>query len=77
MTDKEFNSFRHQKLLKITGKLWLLLVKNATELPDDARIRGARYDAFHDMLEFVVESDEFPEVEEGVELKPLFGEGLP
>lgn len=56
---------RRQKQFLITGeKLWEILGVTG---PDDARIRGARYDTFGDVVTFVVESDGFPEVEEGAE----------
>uniref|UniRef100_A0A6M3X4B4 Uncharacterized protein n=1 Tax=viral metagenome TaxID=1070528 RepID=A0A6M3X4B4_9ZZZZ len=60
---------RRQKQFLITGEklLSLHLKKEGLNIPDDARIRGVRYNPFRDLIEFVVESDEYPEVDEGAE----------
>lgn len=54
-----------QKLFMITGKeLFALHLKGeGLGLPDDAQIREIYYDVSVDLIEYVVESDEYPDVE--------------
>lgn len=61
---------RCQKTLKMSAEIWADWLKSTclgADLPDDVTVRGARFDPFHNLIEFLVESSEFPEVAEGAE----------
>ncbi len=61
---------RRQVQYQLTGKKLLNLLR-AIHIPIDALLRGAKYDVFHDVVTFLVESEEYFEVPEGAE-PPVF-----
>ena len=63
---------RNQKVVRVTGELFVNTCLRAIaanslvgDIPKDLTVRGAKFDAFRNTLEFLVESKEFPELPEG------------